>query len=165
MLVSASYDGTMRVWHLPKPHSVLTITAPGPWCITCLAAKGVELVAAGCANGQIKLWRVETGTNEGEGTGHTDGIVDIATIKTDTVASSSMDCTIRLWSVVQRAGKWQCDPLEVIDGLLDVPLCLHPTPSVLACGSADGVVRVYALSTMRLLHVAVCDGADTLRLL
>ncbi|EFA78470.1 putative protein serine/threonine kinase [Heterostelium album PN500] len=110
-LLSGSTDGSIRTWNLETGEmtSVYVVSAPGRSVITDGAVTGVtalvydeknHLVIAGCADGIIRKFSVETRAVVGTFEGHNRGaILNLVLTNNGHLISSSMDETIRVWNV------------------------------------------------------------------
>ena len=168
-----------------------TVLVPvGVWCIAWTQLHSGEengFIVAGCSDGCIKLFGagvLESSAEvsaESSAAGHDDGVVDIVAINA-TVVSAACD-SVHVWSIITSAGKWQCKKTRTLSqGFLGSArcVCLSEDAQHVACGSDDGIVRVYSLHDLssvddteavemqeppRLVHVAVCEGVAIERLI
>jgi WD40 repeat protein len=62
IMTTASYDGTIRVWSVPKGHAVAMFAADAPFTACASTAKG-HLLVAGNYNGDRFLLRPEQAEN------------------------------------------------------------------------------------------------------
>ena len=109
-----------------------------------------ELVAAGTANGEIRLWHVTSGTLLRTYQGHTDWVDSIAFSPDGKVlASSSQDRTIRLWEV----STGHC--LNILQGHSSWvrSITFSPDGKALASGSQDRTIRLWEVSTGHCLNI------------
>jgi WD40 repeat protein len=109
-----------------------------------------ELVAAGTANGEIRLWHATSGTLLRTYQGHTDWVDSIAfSPDGKTLASSSQDRTVRLWEISTE----HC--LNILQGHSSWvrSITFSPDGKTLASGSQDRTVRLWEVSTGHCLNI------------
>ncbi|HZO72794.1 MAG TPA: NB-ARC domain-containing protein [Ktedonobacteraceae bacterium] len=114
--------------------SILTVT---------LSPSG-SLLAAGTANGEIRLWRVHDGTPLNHYTGHLGWVWSVAFNSDESLlVSGSEDKTVRLWDV--QSGK--C--LAVLDGHTNRvrSVTFSPDATLIASGSEDQTIRLWERAT------------------
>jgi len=152
--------GVARGVFMPDERHALVVSGGGPalvsleqgvplWAIDCpthCAAPGPDgrLLALG-AGAQILLWDLARGELHGVCNGHTDRVTGIAFAPDgQTMASSSLDRTMRLW---RYAGHGPPATLALLrDG--DAPLlsvAVSPDGTLIATGGADRVVRIWRM--------------------
>jgi WD40 repeat protein/transcriptional regulator with XRE-family HTH domain len=105
-----------------------------------------KLLAAGTANGEIRLWQVSNNTPLFTYQAHTDRVWSLVFSPDSTIlASGSSDYTVRLWNV----GTGQClhTISEHTNRVRSVTFNLDG--SILASGSEDNTVRLWEVSTGR----------------
>jgi predicted NACHT family NTPase len=103
-----------------------------------------ELLAAGTANGEIRLWQVPSGTPLPTCQGHTDWVRSVAFSPDGmSVASSSNDQTARLWEI----STGQC--LNILQGHTDwvSSVTFSPDGKIVASGSEDGTIKLWDVQT------------------
>ena len=146
LLASCSMDGTVRLWHVSDTAAtagpILNVGRVVWWCVTFSPVDSSLLACGGCG-GSLALARVGTGTIAVERVlqGHTSGVCGVAFSPCGrTLASSSHDETMRLWSVASGA----C--LRVL-GHKDrvTSVAFFPDGNQLASGSWDKTVRTWTV--------------------
>lgn len=103
-----------------------------------------ELLAAGDSNGNIHLWRVESGQQVLILGGHTNLVVSLAfSPDGQTLCSGSADATIRLWNVVTGV----CE--KILEGHQDEvwSVTLSPNGKMIASGSDDHTIKLWDADT------------------
>lgn len=111
-IVTAGFDGTLIIWDsgayeakklvLKADKRAFAITA-----LACSSDGNLLAVAVwgseGAETNEIRLIELTSGNEVGRLSGHTDGVLSLDfTLRSDVLVSSSMDQTIRIWSVAQR---------------------------------------------------------------
>ncbi len=167
--------GVARAVFMPDEEHALVVSGGGPallslehgaplWAIDCptrcaAPGPGGRLLALG-AGSQILLWDLARGDLRGVCNGHTDRVTGIAFAPDgQTLASSSLDRTTRLW---RYAGHGPPTTLALLrDG--DEPLlsvAFSPDGTLIATGGADRLVRIWrVLDHARVQTLAGHGGA------
>jgi WD40 repeat protein/transcriptional regulator with XRE-family HTH domain len=148
VLASASYDGTVRLWSTARPRAVreLASLAGHTAAVNALAftADGETLIS-GSLDGTARLWSVTDPRRPrllAALTAH--GAVDAVAISPDgRVAVTADDEGARLWNIT--------DPHRprsraLLPGTAE-SVAFAPDGRSLACGGADGVIRLWALTS------------------
>jgi WD40 repeat protein len=98
-LVTAGQDGAVVVWNAPRGTQRRVLAKPGS-AMRCLAASADGLLAAGTADGQIRLWNATTGQPQRTPRGHEQEVTSLVFYAGGTrLASSSADTTAKVWDV------------------------------------------------------------------
>ena len=108
-----------------------------------------DLLAAGTADGEIRLWQTTDGTPLLTCQGHTDWVWSVAFHPDGSIlASGSQDQTIRLWDV----NTGQC--LNTLHGHSSFvrTVAFSPDGTILASGSEDRTIRLWDVSTGQCLN-------------
>lgn len=130
-VVTASLDGTVRVFDLVKYRNFRTMTTPKPAQFSCLAIEsGGDIVAAGSIDPyDIYLWSLKTGQLLEVLSSHQGPVSSVcfslATAQGDSskLASSSWDNTVKVWDIFGRQGL-----LETLQHSSEVITCdFHPS--------------------------------------
>ena len=111
-----------------------------------------ELLAAGDSNGNIHLWRVESGQQVLILQGHTNWVVSLAfSPDGQTLGSGSADATIRLWNVA----KGVCE--KILEGHRDEvwSVTFSPNGKLLASGSDDRTIKLWDLNSGECLKTII----------
>ncbi|RIK32998.1 MAG: hypothetical protein DCC55_35795, partial [Chloroflexi bacterium] len=120
-----------------------------------------HLLAAGGAQGAVRLWSLPAGQNAELLTGHTNAVMSIAwSPDGELLASGSLDRKIRIWD--WRTGR--C--LKVMAGHSSgvFAIAFSPDGSVLASGGQDRTVRLWHVDTGRQLEAATAHSGVVLTL-
>ncbi|KAG2487965.1 hypothetical protein HYH03_013405 [Edaphochlamys debaryana] len=142
LLVSASLDGTVRLWDAGSGEPKAALSCP-PALAACVSPTG-HLLATGCEGGAVALWDPATGVQRAEMRGHKGDVAAVAlSVDGGLLASGGKDKVIRLWATYngsQRAElKGHTGPLLL--------LAFSPDGSQLASAAAgDTVVRLWNAS-------------------
>ena len=101
-VVTASTDGTARVWDLRDPKFPETLAFGGHSAAVLTAAFTADgtRVVSGSSDNSVKLWHATTAELIMDFVGHTDGVLAAAMLPNNqNVVSVSKDKTIRVWTV------------------------------------------------------------------
>ncbi|KAF9231734.1 WD40-repeat-containing domain protein [Melanogaster broomeanus] len=145
-IVSASEDGTIRVWDMESGEEVGDAMKghKGPVCSIVMLADGKRIASAG-ADKSIRIWDLEERKPEGEPLqGHSDVVrsIDISP-NGRYLASGSFDHTVKIWD---------CDTREIVQGSIKCDdrvyfVKFSRDGLKLATGSGDGLVRTWKWDT------------------
>jgi len=137
-LVTASRDGTVRVWDIAKKAVIKTINCGSPVSSLALAPDGKTL-AAGLYSNEIPTWDVGAWKEKRRLQGHADRVNAVAVSRDGkTLASASDDRTIKLWDL--NTGK----NLATLEGHKNfVTTVSFGADGILASGSADSTIKLW----------------------
>lgn len=141
VIISASYDGTVRAFDIRRYRNFRVMVGPPPRRqFGCVAADGAgDLIAAGCVDSfEIIVWSLRTGQVVEVLNGHRGPVCGLSfRPRRGTLASCSWDRTIRLWDMYERKGN--CEVLEHAKEVLDV--CYRPDGNEVAgCTTAGEII-------------------------
>jgi WD40 repeat protein len=141
--VSGGYDGTARTWRLGGDRRRIALAAyPRD---VAFASDGTVL-AAGCADGTVRLFDAASRAPLGELRGHTERAGAVAFAPDEPrLASASIDGTVRLWDVGSR--RQLAESERGADGF--VTLAYEPKGRILAAGSKDGSLWLLSARDLR----------------
>jgi WD40 repeat protein len=98
MLVSGSWDQTIKVWQLETGELVHTLKGHKDRVYAIALSPDGQIIASGSADKTIKLWHLQTGELLGTFTGHTHIVTALAfTASGEMLVSGSLDKTIKIW--------------------------------------------------------------------
>ncbi len=98
LLVSGSWDQTIKVWHLHTGELIHTLKGHRDRVYAIALSPDEQIIASGSADKTIKLWHLVTGELLGTFTGHTNTVTALAfTSSGEMLVSGSLDKTIKIW--------------------------------------------------------------------
>jgi WD40 repeat protein len=98
LLVSGSWDQTIKIWHLGTGKLIRTLKGHSDKIYTIALSPDEKIIASGSADQSIKLWHLQTGELLATFTGHSHTITDLAfTDSGEMLVSASLDKTIKIW--------------------------------------------------------------------
>jgi WD40 repeat protein len=112
LVVSASQDGTLKVWDVPSGRDVLTLEGHTDWVNAVAVLPGGRLVSAS-DDRTLRIWDIESGRTIKKLEGHRNAVKALAVVPDELLVSASEDHTLRLWEV--DSGK----TLQVFEGHSD----------------------------------------------
>ncbi|HYX13349.1 MAG TPA: WD40 repeat domain-containing protein [Nostoc sp.] len=98
MLVSGSWDQTIKVWQLETGELLHTLKGHRDRVYAIALSPDGQIIASGSADKTIKLWHLQTGELLGTFTGHGNIVTALAfTASGEMLVSGSLDKTIKIW--------------------------------------------------------------------
>ena len=98
ILISASRDRTIKLWHLKTGESIRTLEGHSGAIYAIAISPDGQTIASASEDKTVKLWHLETGALLGTFTGHTAQVNAVAFSRDgQTLASGSHDKTIKIW--------------------------------------------------------------------
>ena len=94
-LVSASLDGTFKIW-ADSPEPLVTVETTSP--VHCLAVWD-DQVATGGEDGIIRVWQISSRKMVAELSGHVGAVTSLAAAGASQLLSGGQDGTVRQWNV------------------------------------------------------------------
>lgn len=144
ILVTGSYDKTVRIWNLETGEVVRVLTGHSR-CVRALQFDDAKLVT-GSMDHTLKIWSLQTGQCIRTLEGHTDGIVSLH-FDSKILASGSVDTTVKVWNF--ETGEC-CTLRGHTDWVNSVRIYQQ---SMLVSGSDDTTIRLWDLNTRTCVRV------------
>lgn len=163
VLITGSYDHTVRVWNMAEGKQVRCIQGHTR-AIRALQFDDAKLIT-GSMDATLRIWNWRSGECVNELRGHLAGVVSLR-FDNDVLVSGSVDTTIRVWNFrskdsfvlrghldwVNAVLLWD-DPSQVDhNNVLDMDPSSIPHGKMLFSASDDGVVRLWNLATRRCIR-------------
>jgi hypothetical protein len=151
--VTASDDGTVRVWDLSTATLRATLTGHTSWvrAVACTTIEGQPVAVTASDDGTVRVWDLSTATRRATLTGHTSWVRAVAciTIEGQPVAiTASNDETVRVWHLARAVGKHLAAGHTA--DITAVAWSIVESQPVAVTASYDKTVRVWDLSTATL---------------
>ena len=158
MLITGSYDHTVRVWNMAESKEILCIKGHTR-AIRALQFDDLKLIT-GSMDATLRIWNWRTGECVRELRGHSAGVVALH-YDSEVLVSGSVDTTIRVWNFRSKDSFILRGHLDWVNSVLlwDDPSRIEPfhAPSanpnsispgkMLFSASDDGTVRLWDLTT------------------
>jgi periodic tryptophan protein 2 len=152
VLVSASYDGTVRAYDLVKYRNFRIMTTPQPCQFLSVAVDfSGEIICAGSMDPySIFVWSLKTGDLVDILSGHTGPVSSLAfsSVK-DLLVSGSWDKTVKLWSLY--AKKHDPETFEHTSEIVSVDLT--PDDKEVAASTLNGEIYTWDVETASLKNI------------
>ncbi|MFA0755615.1 MAG: hypothetical protein YPKNTGVA_001122 [Candidatus Fervidibacter sp.] len=148
-LLSASWDGTVRVWEVNDGTKMDEISFGRPIRFATLSPDG-QLLAISTYDPTIQLWRLSDKTLLRTLTGHKDWVHEVFFSPDGKfLISGSKDGTVKVWQV------WDGSLVRTLSGHSKpvVTVALSPDGRFIASGSEDSTVRVWRMADGKLVKV------------
>jgi WD40 repeat protein len=140
LLISADYDGSIKLWRSNGTLMRTFTTARYPVFALAISPDGKTLVN-GNGDGTIKSWTLPTGRYIQGFVGHLDAVTALAISPNgQTLASSSRDKTIKLWDLAT-GNLMQTLTEEQMDSIMS--LAFSPDGEVLVSGDQQGMIQIW----------------------
>ncbi|MEA5505123.1 WD40 repeat domain-containing protein [Halotia wernerae UHCC 0503] len=98
LLVSGSWDQTIKIWHLETGELIRTLKGHTDRVYAIALSPDEQIIASGSADKTIKLWHVQTGELLATFTGHSNIVTALTfTDSGEMLVSGSLDQTIKIW--------------------------------------------------------------------
>ena len=157
-LVSASWDRSVRVWHVESGQCVRTLIGHKHF-VCSLELLSTHKLASGSADHTIRVWNLANGECVRTLAGHTYTVFALLAIGDRLLASGGGDRTVRVWDVSSgecvhtlRGHEAYVSSLALVGDDQDNHL-------MLASGSDDRTVRVWRLDDDNVESVSTVDGS------
>lgn len=145
LLMTGSYDKTVRIWNLETGELIRTLTGHTR-CIRALQFDEAKLVTASMDQ-TLKIWNWQTGKCIRTLEGHTGGVLSLH-FNSKLMASGSTDHTIRVWNFL--AGQC-CTFTGHTEWVNSVRFCVDDT--MLVSAGDDSTVRLWDIQTRTCVRV------------
>jgi len=136
--VSASYDGTLKVWDLCTCECLLTLSGHTKG-VTCLLIVG-QLVVSGSSDQTIRVWKLDTGELVRTFTGHHGEVCSIS-LENNTLVSGACDRTVCVWDF--ESGERRLE----LEGHSDYVLSVQIQKGLIISGSFDLSIKIWDSET------------------
>jgi WD40 repeat protein len=153
IIVSGSYDGTIKIWHLATGKLIRSIDAHTDR-INCIAIEpdGKTIVSAS-SDKTVKLWQLNSGklinTFGGWFSGHSNQVLCLTFSKDgQKLLTGSADRTVKLWQV--NTGK-ELDTLTGYSGQV-LSLALSPDGNIFVSGGLEPYIRIRRITNGKLIR-------------
>ncbi|KAI8925381.1 WD40-repeat-containing domain protein [Entophlyctis helioformis] len=141
VLVSGSYDCTVRVWNIMSGECIHVFRGHREKVYTVGYSHELRRAVSGSMDASVKVWCTRTGVALFNLEGHT-SLVGLLELSSQYIVSAAADATLRIWSPVTGA----C--LSSLTGHAAAITCLHHDPKTnrIVSGS-DGGIKIWELSS------------------
>ncbi|WP_375769088.1 SIR2 family protein [Archangium gephyra] len=154
-VVSASWDGTLKIWDLETGRELVALVGHGNYVIACAVTPDGRHVVSASHDGTLKVWELRTGREVVTLVGHAREVNDcVVTPDGRRVVSASYDGTLKVWEL--ETGR----ELATLKGhRADVLGCeVTPDGRHVVSTSWDSTLKVWDLQTGR--NVATLAGHE-----
>ncbi len=138
--VSASHDGTVRIWNLDRPDSPITLVGHKGHVVCSVFSPDGKLVASASHDRRISLWNAEDGTLLNTIDAHASALRGVVfSPDSSRLASSGEDRTVRIW----RISPPQARTIRTAHGKAVYRIAYRFDGRALAAASLDGGVSIW----------------------
>jgi WD40 repeat protein len=142
--ISASSDGTLKVWDLESGAELRTLKGGGVLAVAVMP-DGRRAIS-GAADGTLKVWDLESGAELRTLTGHTDRVSTVAVTPDGRRAiSASSDGTLKVWNLESGA------ELRTLKGGGVLAVAVMPDGRRVISASWDGTLKVWDLERAQVI--------------
>ncbi|HAC62322.1 MAG TPA: WD40 repeat domain-containing protein [Cyanothece sp. UBA12306] len=158
LLVSGSYDQTVKQWKLPKGEMQCSSYDPLGAIYAIAVYSAEELIASAGGDGRVTLWQLGSGKQIGFLAGNVSSVESLAfSLDGEALAAGCVDGTIKLWQLdASRFGAGRplqpVRTLEAHNGQVKA-LVFNQEEQLLFSGGADGYVRIWHPSRREAISV------------
>lgn len=147
--ISASYDQTLRVWHLDWGTELRTLTGHSDWVWAVAVTPDGKRVVSASIDKSIKVWDLHSGRELGTLSGHEDSVLAVAlTPDGKRAVSASDDQTIKVWDLESRRA------IHTLLGHRDRiwMVAITPDGARAVSASSDTTIKIWDIETGRELR-------------
>ncbi|MBD2603463.1 serine/threonine protein kinase [Scytonema hofmannii FACHB-248] len=143
ILVSGSYDKTIKIWNLPDGTLIRTLTDHSGGVSSVAISPDGQTLVSGSRDKTIKIWQIADGTLIRTLTGHSSSVFSVAMSKDgQTLVSSSADKTIKIWQIADGT------LIRTLTGDSDYvnSVAISPDGQTLVSGSGDKTIKIWQIA-------------------
>jgi WD40 repeat protein len=141
VLASGNTAGIITLWDTATGQTVRTITSHDESIRAVTWSPDGSRLASGGTDGMVYVWNSDNGSLTHSLSGHTATITDLAWQSDGLLASSSLDNTVRIWTM---AGGQVISSVNLHADGVPIDLDWNADASMLAVGSSDGKITLVA---------------------
>lgn len=144
VLASASYDGTVRLWHASTGKCVQTLSGHGSPVLSVAFSHDSSFVVSGSHDNSIRLWHTNTGECFQILRDHCGSVKSVAlSHNSSLIASASGDGTIRIW----RTRTNKCIQILNVPYFDTACVVFSHDSSIIASNSGYGTIHLWDTTT------------------
>jgi WD40 repeat protein len=164
-LCSVSKDGTVITWGLTSGKAVDSMQLPADGLKCAALAGDGDLIAAGLASGQVKIFSLSKAKETAELGAHKKSVEAVAfSLDGKLLASTAADGSLAVWNTVTRELRHELQAPQNNSQTISL-LHFSPQGESLAVGQLDGVVQLWDLAQQKRTDlIAEFPGRSTQRL-
>ena len=141
-LITASYDGTIRIWDVHEGKCRKVLRDNGKFVYSAAFSPDERYIASASADNIIRIWDSAKGILIKKLEGHTDVATNVVFSNDGSMlASTSEDYTIRIWDTAT----WECKQCLKGHQRFVLSAAFSPDNLILVSGSLDNTIRLWEL--------------------
>lgn len=141
-LITASYDGTIRIWDVHEGKCRKVLRDDGKFVNSAALSPDERYIASASADNIIRIWDAAKGVLIKKLEGHTDVATNVVFSGDGSMlASTSEDYTIRIWDTAT----WECKQCLKGHQRFVLSAAFSPDNLILVSGSLDNTIRLWEL--------------------
>jgi WD40 repeat protein len=143
-IVSASFDGTLKVWDARTGATRLTLEEHGSLVNGCAVSPDGDYIVSASSDPTLKVWDARTGATRLTLEGHTDAVKGCAVSPDGAyIVSASSDTTLRVWDAHTGAARFTLEGhTSVVNGC-----AVSPDGDYIVSASSDTTLKVWDART------------------